>query len=183
MPRGPYDTTGKLDFAIFKLLSDRFYSYCPVVPWDDREPLPATQGALPRHSGSLMRTIRVAAGLVCHYELLGHLLGHLVQRDTWRSRISNWGESLCGFYHNTKTASEISRLTAQSISRTFQPFQCSRNGVKIEKIYQNLPKFPCLIIRRRMKAPRIIRRSDPECCGRAPWVAGSGFWSSQGTTG
>ena len=119
MPQGLYATTGNLDYAILKLFSDRFYSYHPVVPWDDGEPLPATQGAPPRHSGSLMRTIRVAAGLVCHYELLGHLLGHLVQRDTWRSRISNWGESLCGFYHNTKTASEINRLTAQSISRTF----------------------------------------------------------------
>ena len=31
--------------------SNRFFSYHPVVPWDDREPLPATQGTLPRHPG------------------------------------------------------------------------------------------------------------------------------------
>ena len=53
-----------LEFADF---SDRFFPYHPVVPWNGRETLPATQGPLPRHSGPLMRTIRVAAGLVCHY--------------------------------------------------------------------------------------------------------------------
>ena len=53
-----------LEFADF---SDRFFPYHPVLPWNGRETLPATQGALPRHSGPLMRTIRVAAGPVCHY--------------------------------------------------------------------------------------------------------------------
>ena len=48
-----------LEFADF---SDRFFPYHPVVPWNGRETLPATQGALPRHSGPLMRILRVAAG-------------------------------------------------------------------------------------------------------------------------
>ena len=38
-----------LEFADF---SDRFFSYHPVVPWNDQEPFPAIQGTLPRHSGS-----------------------------------------------------------------------------------------------------------------------------------
>ena len=37
-PGGPYAPTGKLDFAILKLFSYRFFSYRTVVPWNDREP-------------------------------------------------------------------------------------------------------------------------------------------------
>ena len=43
LPRGPRAPTGNLDFAILKPFSGRFFSYHPVVPWDGREPLPATQ--------------------------------------------------------------------------------------------------------------------------------------------
>ena len=53
-----------LEFADFL---DRFYSYHPVLPWNDREPLPATQGALPRHFGSLVGILRVATGPVRTY--------------------------------------------------------------------------------------------------------------------
>ena len=53
-----------LEFADFL---DRFFSYHPVLPWNDREPLPATQGALPRHSRSHLSVFRVAAGLVSPY--------------------------------------------------------------------------------------------------------------------
>ena len=51
----------------FEDFSDRFFSYHPVVPWNDRETLPATQGPLPRHSGSLLQIIRVAADPVGPY--------------------------------------------------------------------------------------------------------------------
>ena len=53
-----------LEFADF---SDRFFPYHPVVPWNGRETLPATQGALPRHSGSHLGILRVAAGPVGPY--------------------------------------------------------------------------------------------------------------------
>ena len=60
-----------LEFADF---SDRFFSYHPVVPWDDREPLPATQGTLPRHPGPHqsilgphLGILRVAVGPVGPY--------------------------------------------------------------------------------------------------------------------
>ena len=52
---------------ILKPFSDRFFSYHPVVPWDDWEPLPATQGTLPQHSWSHLSILRVAAGPVGPY--------------------------------------------------------------------------------------------------------------------
>ena len=42
-----------LEFADF---SDRFFPYHPAAPWNGRETLPATQGALPRHKMSLEGT-------------------------------------------------------------------------------------------------------------------------------
>ena len=52
---------------IFKPISDRFFSYHPVVPWDGREPLPATQGTFLRHPGPHLSILRVAAGPVGPY--------------------------------------------------------------------------------------------------------------------
>ena len=66
-PGGPYAPTRNLDFAIFKLFSDRFFSHHAVVPWNDREPLPATQGTLTQHSGSLLSIFGVAGGPICAY--------------------------------------------------------------------------------------------------------------------
>ena len=43
-----------LEFADF---SDRFFSYHAVVPWNGREPLPATQGTLPQQSESVIKSI------------------------------------------------------------------------------------------------------------------------------
>ena len=59
---------GKLDFAIFELFWHRFFSYHPVMAWNDREPLPAVPGTLTQHSGSLLNIFRVAAGPVHAYE-------------------------------------------------------------------------------------------------------------------
>ena len=53
-----------LEFADF---SDRFFSYHPVVPWNDQEPLPAIQGTLTQHSGPLLNIFRVAAGSIRAY--------------------------------------------------------------------------------------------------------------------
>ena len=51
----------------FEDFLDRFFSYHPVLPWNDREPLPATQGTLPQRSRSHLCVFRVAAGPVGPY--------------------------------------------------------------------------------------------------------------------
>ena len=57
LPRGLRAPTANLDFVILEPFSDRFYSYHPVVSWDGREPLPATQGTLPQQSESVIKSI------------------------------------------------------------------------------------------------------------------------------
>ena len=51
-----------LDFVIFKLFSDRFFSYYTLMAWNDWEPLPAVPGSLAQHSGSLLSIFGVAGG-------------------------------------------------------------------------------------------------------------------------